>query len=424
MRLLGVRLRFHAAIAAGAALVLGLSLAPAPAQADTMVAPQVFVRLLNANNEAQALTDWQPLPATLTSLGPYDIGVALQATSATANRQAVEVDLASEPGGPIPNDWSMRMPYSPACKLVAGSPGQIQPTGAILYYHGSGAYALNVSTYTEAQYNAITGQTCSGGPNSAVTLNVAASTGASIVGAPLVPRITRKAHGFNGLQITLEESNQGNRWICARDPVFHPGGPVTGTTTTSGSDTQGGSAQSATVQLGESDAFTKPGLWACSAQALGGDDIGNLFGTPWATTPAVTIKGEYGRDQTRTSLRRLAHGRMRMTVPALPLIAPFVPHGRLTLTIDRAACASLRTGKFKLHRVIRQRARIDSKGRALFGFSSPTRDAFYLGRLAFGGTTLILRGQDAPIYLGVIAPSNPSAPHTLRFIDPNSWSPC
>jgi hypothetical protein len=176
--------------------------------------------------------------------------------------------------------------------------------------------------------------------------------------------------------------------------------------------------------VGENDAFTKPGLWACSAQALGGDDIGNLFGTPWATTPAVTIKGEYGRDQTRTSLRRLAHGRMRLTVPALPLIAPFVPHGQLTLTIDRAACASVRTGKVKLHRVIRQRARIDSQGRALFGFRSPNSDAFYLGQLTFGGTSLILPGQDQPIYLGVIAPPNPSAPHTLRFVDPNSWSPC
>ena len=73
--------------AVGLAMVVTCGVgAPASAQADKMVAPQVFVRLLNANNQAQALTDWQPLPATLTSLGPYDIGVAIQTTSATANR--------------------------------------------------------------------------------------------------------------------------------------------------------------------------------------------------------------------------------------------------------------------------------------------------------------------------------------------------
>jgi len=178
------------------------------------------------------------------------------------------------------------------------------------------------------------------------------------------------------------------------------------------------------VQVPETDAFTKPGLWACSAQALGGDDIGNLFGTPWATTPAVTVKGEYQRDQSRTSLRRLAHGAMRMTVPAVPLIAPYVPQGRLTLAISRASCASALSGKFRLHRVIQQRVRVNSKARAVFDFHSPTADAFYLGRLTFGGTSLILSGPDAPMYLEVSTPPNPSAPHAIRFVDPKSWSPC
>jgi hypothetical protein len=407
--------------ASAALLATAAALVPATARADTLVAPQVFVRQVDPTVQ---VSPWQQLPATLSSFGPYEIGVRLQSTTATANRQAVEVDLASDPGGPPPSDWSTLEPYSPGCGLVAGTPGSIQSTGVRLLYHGDGAYMLNVSVYTEAQYDSRPGQTCSGGPASAVAVNLNAATGASIVGTPLIPRIRHRARGFNGLQVTFDKTNQGNRYVCARDPVFHRGGPVTGTSTTTASDTEGGSAQFAQIQLRETDTFTKPGLWACSAQALGGDSIGNLFGTPWATTPAVTIRGEYARDQTRTSLRRLAHGRMRLTVPALRLIAPFVPRGHLTLTISRATCASIRTGKISLHRVIRRRAQIDSKGRAVFNFPSPTQDAFYSGQVTFGGTPLILPGTDAPMYLEVTAPPNPFALHTISFISPNGWSPC
>lgn len=396
--------------------------ATSSARADTLTAPQVFVRLLDANNQAVALTAWQPLSATLTSLGPYDIGIALQPTSATANRQAVEVDLSSEPGGPLPNAWTPLQPYSPACKLEAGPAGQVQSTGAVLYYHGNGAYAISASMYTEAQYDSRLGQVCSGGPASAVALNVNATTAASIVGSPLIPRTTRKARGFNGLQIAMDKSNQAYRWVCARDPVFHAGGPVTGASATGATDT--GSSQFATIQLGETDTFSAPGQWACSAQALGGDGIGNNFATPWATTPAVTIKGEYVRDQARTSLRRLGHGRMRLTVPALRLIAPDAARGRLTLTIYRARCTSFRTSTIGLDRVIRQRARLDRNARAVFDFRSPNHDAFYLGRLMFSGAPLILPGPDAPIYLEVSPPPNPSASHSIRFVDPRSWGPC
>jgi hypothetical protein len=253
---------------------------------------------------------------------------------------------------------------------------------------------------------------------------VNATTTARIAGTPLIPRISRTTHSFNGLQVTLDKTNQGNRWVCARNPIFHPGGPVSGTTTTTGTDTEGGSSQFATIQISETDAFTEPGQWACSAQALGGDVIGNLFGTPWATTPAVTIRGEYARDQTRTSLRRLAHGRMRLTVPALRLISPFVLHGVLTLTISRTACVSVRTGTFRLHRVLRQRARIAARGRAVFTFRSPTRDAFYAGQISFGGSPLIVPGTDARMYLQVTFPASPSAPHTISFVPPSAWAPC
>jgi hypothetical protein len=63
----------------------------------------------------------------------------------------------------------------------------------------------------------------------------------------------------------------------------------------------------------------------------------------------VTVKGEYERDQTRTSLRRL-----------------------------------VRKGTLRLRPVLRQRARLDRNGRAVFDFNSPRTDDFYIGRLTLG----------------------------------------
>jgi hypothetical protein len=406
-------------IALTAALAAGLT-AAAPAAADTVTAPAVYVRLVNPDNLTVPLTNWQPLSATLPALGPYDIGVALQSTTATANRQAVEVDLAADPGGSPPSAWSDLAPYTGYCALRAGTPGSIQPTGAVLFYHGDGTYRLDVSMYTYAQYNAFPTSHCTGGPTTTVTLAVDAQTSAQIAGTPLVPRTTRRAQGVNGPLFTLPYLNQGVQWRCARNPVFGPaGGPVTGTTVTSGSTSGLGGS---TYPVDESDAFTSPGRWACSAQALGGDNEGTEFGTPWATTAAVTIKGEYVRDQRRTRLRLLGHGhRMTLTVPALAALASAAARGRLTLTIDSARCTSFVRQTVRLRPVLRQTVRVDGHGRAVFRFRSPTAFGTYLGQVRFGGTALVLPGRDADMDLGVF--SYGSRAH-LTFVNPEAWSPC
>ena len=403
-------------------IALAMWVAPATAGADAVTAPQVFVRLVDPDNATVGASPWQPLSATLSSMGPYDIGVALQSTTAEYNRQAVEIDLASEPGGPVPSAWSTSFdPYVPFCETLAGTPGTIQATGAQLFFHGDGAYALNVSMYTDAQHGAFPGNTCSGGPTSTVSLTVDASAAVRIAGTPLVPRTTRKERGDNGPVLALPTGAQGYTWRCARDPVFASDGSVTGSVTTGATETGLGGGM---VPLQETDAFTGPGRWACSSQALSGDNGDNEFGTPWATSPTVTVKGEFVRDQTRTVLRRLAHGRMRLTIPAIKTVAAAAAHGRLTVAISRATCASSRKGTFKLHKVFSRDLTLNGAGRGSLTFTSPRQPGFYLGQITFGGTALILPGRDAPMFLGVSSPANPHAKPSLSFVDPASWAVC
>ena len=231
---------FGAIVAAVIALAMGV--VPTTAGADAVTAPQVSVRLVDPDNATVGVTPWQPLSATLSSMGPYDLGVALQSTAAEYNRQAVEIDIVSGPGGPVPGLWSTTFdPYAPYCETLAGTPGTIQPTGAQLYFHGNGTYVLNVSMYTDAQHSAFPGNTCSGGPTSTVSLTVNAAPTVRIAGVPLAPRTTRQAHGDNGPVLSLPVGNQGYKWRCARDPVVGADGSVTGTATTSASDTGAGS---------------------------------------------------------------------------------------------------------------------------------------------------------------------------------------
>ena len=412
--------RGFGAIAAAIALAMGV--VPAAAGADTVTAPQVFVRTVDPNNATVGTSPWQPLNATLSSLGPYNFGVTLQSTTAEYNRQAVEVDVASEPGGPVPDLWSTTFdPYLPQCETLAGSAGTIAPTGADVFFHGDGTYLLNVSMYTDAQHNGFPGNTCSGGPTSTVSLTVNAAPTQRIAGTPLVPRTTRKAHGDNGPVISLPVGTQKYMWRCARDPVVGSDGSLTGTATTGDTGAPFGVGP---VTIDETDAFTGPGRWACSAQALSGDNGDNEFGTPWVTTPTVTIRGEFVRDQSRTSLRRLAHGRERLSIPAIKTVAAAAAHGKVTVTINRATCASVRKATFRLHRVLSRTVALNAAGRGSVTFTSPHQPGFYLGRITFDGTALILPGRDADMDLGVFSPANFRAKPSMQFVDPTSWSPC
>lgn len=350
-------------------------------------------------------------------MGPYEIGVGIQPTSDPDNGQAVEVDLVSMPGGPAPRSWQDFDPYTPYCEGVTSGWGSIAETGASLFFHGNGVYTLNVSVYTNAQRRSMPGNTCSGGPTSAVTLTVDARGAITVVGTPIVPRTTLPEPRFVGIQLNAPLGAIQDRWRCARDPVRSADGPVTGSAITSSSPERD---DPLTLREDETVAFTRPGRWACSVQMLGGDSRfqGDLFATPWTTTPTFVVQGQYERDQTRTSVSRLPHGQVRMTVHAMPQIATAAAGGRLTLKIYRAACRR----KVVLQRALQRTARVDRHGVARFSFHTPGTAGFYLGRLRFGGNSLILAGRD-PSDMTLVAQGDP-AHRAFGFVDPGAWAPC
>ncbi len=380
-----------------------------------MIAPQVYVRLFSPYNNQP----WVPLSATVTSMGPYELGIKLQQTSAEYNRQAVEINLDTSMGS------DPQQPFQSYCQLLAGTAGTIDALGGggILYYSGDGAYGMHASMYTYDQYQVFPGSNCSGGPTSAVTLTVNATATARIEGTPLAPRTTRKARGFVGLGFTTPVGDIGDEWRCAQNPIFAADGSVTGTVVTHDRATSAVDrgvlgtlmmrSAADSFQVAETDAFTRPGLWACVARGLGGKetDSNHFAATPWARTPTITVKGEYERANSRLAVA--AHNRMRLTVFTLPSIIAAAARGQLTLTIGRATCVSARKGTFSLHTVVNERARLDTRGHAVLSFRSPSLDGEYLGHLTFRGTSLILPGTDAPMYLAVTAPS-----HTIQFASP------
>jgi hypothetical protein len=83
-----------------------------------------------------------------------------------------------------------------------------------------------------------------------------------------------------------------------------------------------------------------------------------------------------------------------------------------------------RKGTSKLHKVPRRSIALDGAGRGSVTFSSPRQPGFYLGRVTFGGTSLILPGRDADMYLGVSSPASLRVKPSLCLVDPASWTVC
>jgi hypothetical protein len=153
---------------------------------------------------------------------------------------------------------------------------------------------------------------------------------------------------------------------------------------------------------------------------LGGDDVGNTFGLPWVRTSTVTVKGQYVRDPSRTSLQNLRHGRVRLTVTGVRQITQAIAGRRLTFTLLRADCSR---GRITTHRMLRLTSRVDQRGRAQFVFRSPSRFAFYAGRPTFGGGPLTLAGDD-PSDIPFHTLANVSGRPLLIFVTPQAWAPC
>jgi hypothetical protein len=392
-------------------LTTAFVLAPA-AGADLLVAPQLFIR-------ADGASAWQPLASTLQtgSVGGYDVGVRLQTTSADFNRQAFEVDVVGHPGTSVPSAWSGVAPFTPECDITAGNSGSIQEIATVPFI-GNGTYTLGVSIYTEDQHDAFpptSPQTCSGGPATTGMLTYDAATVPSITGTPLVPRTTREAHGFTGLTFTAPSGNTTDEWRCALNPVRRPDGAVTGAAVLAGFGNQ---AVHRPVKVPELQAFSRPGKWACSTRAASGDSTFGRDYTPWATTPTVTVKGQYQWNVNGTTIFSAGHGRVRVRVRALRALDQAVARHKLAFVLYRSSC---RSGRIVNTRALGLRARIDAHGDATYVFRAPSALGFYVAKVTYPGSSLVLRGA-SPDPIEFQSTFDPSFGHTFAFT--GAYAPC
>ncbi len=245
--------------------------------------------------------------------------------------------------------------------------------------------------YTEDQHDAFpptSPQTCNGGPATTVTFTYDATTAPSIVGSPLVPRTTRRAAGFAGLRFTVPTGNTGNAWRCALNPILRADGAVTGSAVTADSGNQGARG---VVTVPETDAFSRPGRWACSTRAVAGDATFGVAYTPWATTPTVTVMGQYEWNPNTATLADLSRGRVRVNVSPVNGLGPAIAHSSLKLVLYRSSCSRRRIVN---RRVLALTARLNGRGRASYTFRAPATPAFYIGQLVYGGSPFVLRGPD------------------------------
>jgi hypothetical protein len=386
-------------------------LAPA-AGADVLVAPQLFIR-------AAGTSAWQPLATTLqtASVGGYEIGAKLQTTGADFNRQAFEVDVVGHPGTSVPSAWSGVAPFTPECDITAGDPGSIQELATVPFI-GNGTYTLAVSIYTEDQHDGFppsSPQTCTGGPASTATLTYDAATVPSITGTPLIPRTTRRVHGFTGLTFTVPSGNTTNAWRCALNPVRRPDGAVTGASVRAGFGNQ---AVHGPVKVPELQAFSRPGKWACSTRAASGDSTFGVDYTPWAITPTVVVKGQYQWNATGTTIFSAGHGRVRVRVRALSALKHAVARHKLAFVLYRSSCRSRRIVNT---RVLGLRARIDAHGDATYVFRPPSALGFYVAKLTYPGSSLVLRGA-SPDPIEFQSAFDPAFGQTFAFT--GAYAPC
>ena len=290
-------------------------------------------------------------------MGPYDIGVALQSTTAEYNRQAVEVDLASEPGGPVPERCGA--PASiPTCRTARpwrARPARSRRPAPSCYFHGDGTYALNVSMYTDAQHSAFPGHTCSGGPTSTVSAH---------------RRRRRRRPASPGRRSfrarpARRTATTGPCCRCPRAPRATSGGaPVTRSSRPTARSPAARSPPALPRERARARGIRRPrsrrpmpsagpGRWACSVagaerrqrrqrvrHAVGDDARRSPSGaSSSATRPAPCSSASPA-------------AAMRLTIPAIKTDAAAAAHGKVTVTISRATCASSRKGTFKLRKVL------------------------------------------------------------------------
>jgi hypothetical protein len=339
------------------------------APAEALSQPEVFLKELDASD--QPMGNWIPLAgAQMHSVNGYEIGVRLQSTGTSDNRQRILVQVNTVPDG---RPDLQRNIYS-LCVFQSGNAGQIMQPDERVRYAGDGTYLLSVTVSTGAD-ESTNCTTASGAATTTGSFTASAPTSAHFEGHMLLVDPSTH-HKFGGLVMFPAVGAGETEAICARDPRPAAGGTLTGSLVF---DRDLVGSQENPSHTDADGLFPKPGRWACVARSK---SAGVEFG-PWsAPTATATVQTGFYRPKDGDTRLTDARGPVyRMKLRLDPLTAG----GLLTVDLRRFGRPKQRT---------RKRVRIQRGGIVTFSFRLPRLGrndfgAHYVEYLSFGGTQLV-----------------------------------
>jgi hypothetical protein len=371
------------------AAVLGLGaglVGAAPASAFT--APELYVRLANANSiDHTPASGWMPLSSTprLNWLGGYEIGYAFQDAPGPTHVQRAALQVTG-----VPDGQPTQPRNTPYCSGGPGTIGTIVPVGVAIQFEGVGRYTVAVSVGPPSGGP----NACQSGPETATSsgsFTVDVPVSPAVVGHPLSFRAKPLAPSlFSGVQTPAPPGGEADT-RCARDATIRSDGSVTGRLLAPPASNGGLSAQ-----VGEQD-FVRPGAWTCVARgsARGADANFNdvFFNTPWSAPLRFDVRSDFRRKQGRIF-------KPRSSRPVLRFVAEFVEAAAGGLgTLQLRRLARCRGSRLVLKTVGTFRGRFDARGAATLKIRRPPA-GFYVGTLSFSGTRFYTKSIDpnAPLF--------------------------
>lgn len=350
-------------------------IAPAP----TFTPPVLYIR--QVVQPPAAVLPWTALSATspVTSMGPYEIGYAAQASNVPGSPPAAALQLARVPDGRPPqvNTNACSVPDTPGAAIVAA--GEVA-------FEGDGVYGIRVFLGSGPSGS----QACLSGPGSAITMasfTVAAVTAAPVlVGRPMVFRIK---------PLTSQK-------LVGMRAVAVPGGTVATQCALNATVKRDGSVAGDLIAYGsteiEEDLLKRPGAWTCVAHTTveGFDDQMDMVthSTPWSAPLHADVRSDFER---RAGMILKPHSRR----PRFRFTAEFpdaAAGGKVTLRFARLAHCRLQhattfSGRFNARTatvtVKVPRIRLGPVGKILY----------YVGTLSFRGTRFYTKSNDPNPFL-------------------------
>jgi hypothetical protein len=261
-----------------AAIVATVALLVAPAAAHALGPPTLYVR--EQPTWAGGWGPWVPFNGARVGAFQVELGVAVQPTSAGANRQKVSVRVLGVPDGQSNQD---RLGYT-GCRTIAGEVGAIERIDNF-DFEGNGAYSVEVNVQEE------TAATCPGGPATTSGGFTWDARPAMTFRQPI--RVRMGDDGLNaegGVNVQAPFGTDVVQTQCGRDGRTAPDGSLASPVK---SQEQGGGSTSSDSDefFGARDLFTGGGVWTCVARA--GTRFPSSTATAdsaWSAPQAVTVQ--------------------------------------------------------------------------------------------------------------------------------------